>query len=243
MTMKAFTDIETIPDQRPGAFDRYLDKVKPPANYKKPETIDKWMAENAESEAESEFLKTGLSGLHGEICSIAFALDDRDIKFVTRGVNAETEVGLLAEFWSMLQAEIENALDGSSSDRAKAPFVKLQWVGHNLLDFDLRFLLQRSVVNGIRPAYTLPADARHGSDWVFDTMKAWAGWRGYVKQDDLCEALGIVAPDETTKTVGDVDGSQVWSLFRAGEFDTIADYNVLDVWKVREIWRRMTYAT
>lgn len=236
MSMRNYIDLETIPDQRPDAFERYLDQVKPPGNIKKQESIDKWLLENAESKAEEEYRKTGLTGLHGEICSIAFAIENREILSVTRGKNVADEVELITWFWSMLYDEIRT--EAKKSEDARWP--RLEWVGHNLIDFDLRFLKQRSIVNGIEPSINIPADARHGTGHVFDTMKEWAGWRGYVKQDELVEALGIESPD-WAMDLDDIDGSKVWDIYREGDFQLIADYNKLDVWKVREIHRRMTY--
>lgn len=84
MSLRLYTDLESIPDQRPDAFNRYLDRVRPPGNYKKQETIDAWLAENAEAEAEKEYLKTGLNGLHGEICSIAWAIEDAEMNKIGR---------------------------------------------------------------------------------------------------------------------------------------------------------------
>lgn len=234
--MKVYIDIETIPDQRPDAFDRYLDMVKPPGNIKKPESIDKWMLENAESKAEDDYCKTGLDGLHGEICSISFAVDDGGIEAVTRGWNENNdERSLLDMFWFMLVKEIKEK--AKADDDVKWP--RLEWIGHNLLDFDLRFLKQRSMINSIKPGYPIPADARHGSGQAFDTMKEWAGWRGYVKQDELCEVFNIISPAWAGTIT--IDGSQVWDLFKAGEYEKISRYNRLDVWKVREIYKRMMY--
>ena len=120
---------------------------------------------------------------------------------------------------------------------------RLQWIGHNVIDFDLRFLKQRSIVNGIKPAFLVPADARHGGDWVFDTMKEWCGTYGsnrYVKQDDLVDVLGIYTPIWGAPAMN-TDGSQVWNLYKSGQFELISIYNKLDVHKVREIHRRMTW--
>lgn len=231
--MRNYIDLETIPDQRPDAFERYLDAVKPPANYKKQETIDKWLAENAEAAALENYQKTGLNGLHGEICSIAWAFDDDEIRNFTRD-NLLSEAELLQFFFDTLH---------DARKEGEGKYQRVEWIGHNLLDFDLRFLKQRCIVNGIEPQPYIPADARHGSAGVFDTMKEWAGWRGYVKQDELVEALGIEVPDGMVPiSAVELDGSMVWPLFQKGEFDTIAEYNKLDVWKVREIHRRMTYA-
>jgi hypothetical protein len=238
MSIKNYFDMETIPDQRPGAFERYLDQVSPPGNYKKQETIDAWMLENAEAIALQDYCKTGLNGLHGEICSIAFAIEDRDIIAVTRGLDGiETEWDLLDSFWNSLT----NLVRSVTKAREHADWAKLEWIGHNIIDFDLRFLKQRSIVNGIKPPFLVPADARHGGGWVFDTMKEWCGSYGsnrYVKQDELVEVLGIVVPDTIAQ---DIDGGMVWDLFKAGEYETIGEYNKLDVHKVREIHRRMCY--
>ena len=242
MSLKNFFDMETIPDQRPGAFDRYLDQVKPPGNIKKPESIDKWMLENAESAAEELYSKTGLNGLHGEICSISFAIESGDVHGLTRGLDGiESEKVLLNEFWDLL-SEVTRA---QAANKDAAHWAKLFWIGHNVIDFDLRFLKQRSIINGIKPPFLVPADARHGGDWVFDTMKDWCGMYGsqrYVKQDELCEAFGIGKPEWIDDDILTIDGSKVWELYRDGEFGLIREYNRLDVWKVREMYNRMTHA-
>lgn len=230
--IKLYFDIETIPDQRPDAFERYLDKVTPPGNYKKQETIDAWMLENAEAYALQDYCKTGLNGLHGEICSVSWALEDDKASSITRGIEVDNERDLLKTLWNDLHLQAQKYTNTGD-------WIKFCWIGHNVIDFDLRFLKQRSLVNGIKPRYTIPADARHGGDWVFDTMKEWAGWRGYVKQDELVEALGIEVPDMIAQ---EIDGSMVWDLFKAGEYGTIAEYNRLDVHKVREIHKRMVFA-
>jgi hypothetical protein len=178
MTIKFYFDIETIPDQRPGAFDRYLDAVEPPGNYKKQETIDKWLAENAENVALENYLKTGLTGLHGEICSIAWAIGEADIWHLTRMGESETE--LLNAFWEDVYRQVREI----GGDRGNWP--KLEWVGFNCIDFDLRLLKQR-----------------------WDILS--------------------------------IDGSKVWDLYREGEYGLITEYNRLDVYYVRELYRRMTY--
>ncbi|KKK84115.1 hypothetical protein LCGC14_2786580, partial [marine sediment metagenome] len=111
----------------------------------------------------------------------------------------------------------------------------LTWIGHNVIDFDLRFLYQRAAVGGIKPPFLIPTEARHGS-MVYDTMKAWAGWKGYVKQDDLYAALGG-EPHEND----DMDGSQVWDYIKAGRYDEVLAYNKRDVEKLRFNYKRLTW--
>lgn len=232
MSLKTVLDIETIPDQRPGAFERYIELVKPPGNYKKQESIDAWLAENAEAVAEQDYCKTALTGLRGEVCSIAYAIDDGEIQSITRGLhNLDNEYELLDLFWSCLKQDLEKHVKHDSG------WARPLWIGHNIIDFDLRFLYQRSIINGVKMPWNLPVDARHGGDWVFDTMKAWAGWKGYVKLDELVEAFGIELPI-WGDAVSQIDGSNVWELYRNGQFDVIAEYNKLDVWKTREVYKR-----
>jgi hypothetical protein len=236
MSRRIFIDLETIPDQDPGAFDKYLGAVEPPGNIRKPESIDKWFLENAERVALEKFQKTALNGLHGEICSIAWAIDDGEIHNEVRlgGEIHNLESELLEKFWDQLYTELRE-LGGKDGN-----WPKVEWVGHNVIDFDLRFLKQRCIINQVEPHRFIPADARHGTGQVFDTMKEWSGFRGYVKQDDLCDALGIAAP-AWAQHVAATDGSQVWELWRNGDYDLLALYNKLDVFKVREIYKRMHY--
>ncbi len=239
--MRFYFDMETIPDQRSNALQRILETIKPPGNIKKQESIDKWLIDKAPAAAQEKLDKTCLDGLYGEICSVSWAVEDGDIGGVTRGLDGiDSEHDLLTTFWGAMFEDINKELDKDGAvGAAKSPFVKLQWIGHNVIDFDLRFLKQRSIVRGIKPTYLVPADARHGSDYAFDTMKDWAGFRGYVKQDELVEALGIVHPGG--RDVAAIDGSMIAGLYASGQFQLIADYNALDVYKVRELYRRMTH--
>jgi len=192
--MRIFIDLETIPDQKPDAFDRCLAAVKPPGNYKKPETIEAWLEENAHKIATEQLEKTSLDGLHGEICAIGFALGDLPAESYVRH-HGDSEADLLVLFYDYVRKRL---------NKYQFP----QWIGHNLLDFDLRLLKQRTAVNKIpvEKRLFIPADSRHGGDHVFDTMKEWAGWKGYVKQDELATAFGL-------PTKGEFDGSKVWDAW------------------------------
>ena len=204
-----FFDIETVPD---GSIDDpdVVAGVKAPANYKDPEKIAAYI----ESKREDEFRKRALNGLTGQIISIAWALDDEPIEVITQKEGNEGQI--LSSFLA--------AVEGAR---------RVRWIGHNSIEFDLRFLKQRCWINGIKPKVLIPADARHG-DWSYDVMKQWGGWRGYVSQEALYKALG--GPD-----LGDdgTDGSMVYDLHQAGEWDRIAAYNIRDVEKLRYNYSRI----
>ncbi|MBI4523957.1 MAG: ribonuclease H-like domain-containing protein, partial [Deltaproteobacteria bacterium] len=109
------------------------------------------------------------------------------------------------------------------------------FVGHNILDFDLRFIYQRSVINRIKPSRGIPF-ARYRSAPVFDTMHEWTKWgRDSVGLDALAKALGLESPK------ANLDGSHVYDYHRVGRHPEIYEYCCRDVETVRRIYRRMTF--
>jgi len=217
--MNLFIDIETLPDQRPDAFKNILNTVEPPANYKKAESIQKWKDEQGESVAQETYRKTALKGIAGEVLSIAWALDDGEIEGLLR-MPGESEADLLSKFFKSVYRQLDH---GHS---------RLTWIGHNVIEFDLRFIKQRCLVNDVRPSFVIPADAKHGNV-VFDTMREWCGWKGYVSQQALCDAFGIDGKSDMT-------GADVYDEYLAGNYKKILDYNKDDVRIVRELFQRMT---
>lgn len=221
-----YFDMETIPDQREYAKHNILVNLKPPGNIKLEASIQKWREEKAPAAAEEAYQKTGLNGISGEICSIAWAIGDGEISGHIR-MPSESESDLIDAFFEDVIKEVHRDGEGH--------FPRLNWVGHNVIDFDLRFLKQRCIVNDIKPSFVIPADAKHRNGSVFDTMKAWAGWKGFVSQDALCKALGL--PQKAGMT-----GADVWPFYQAGRYQEILDYNKADVHTVRELFRRMSWA-
>ena len=110
------------------------------------------------------------------------------------------------------------------------------FVGHNVLDFDLRFIHQRSIIHQIKPSRELPF-ARFRSAPIFDTMHEWSKWgREHVSLDLLARALDIPSPKEC------LDGSKVYPYYRAGKLAEICEYCKCDVDTVRQVYRRLTFA-
>jgi DNA polymerase elongation subunit (family B) len=175
--------------------------------------------------------KTALNGDFGRILCIGFADEHED------GRSEEGVVGwddrtrtlsvcerdMLVEFWDRMRGFSTNL------DRV---------VGHNLFDFDLKFILKRSVILGVRPTVEL-SFARYRNQPIFDTMYEWERWSpgSRVKLDTLAKALGLRSSKE-----GGVDGGKVYDLFLKGEHEAIRDYCLADVTLTREIYRRMTFA-
>ena len=109
------------------------------------------------------------------------------------------------------------------------------FVGHNILDFDLRFIYQRSVIHQIKPSRDIPF-ARFRNAPIYDTMHEWSKWgREHASLDSLSKALGIPSPKEN------LDGSKVYPYYRAGKLPEIIEYCKRDVESVRAVYKRLTF--
>jgi DNA polymerase elongation subunit (family B) len=109
------------------------------------------------------------------------------------------------------------------------------FVGHNILDFDLRFIYQRSVIHQIKPSRDLPF-ARFRNEPIFDTMQEWSKWgRERASLDLLSKTFGLPSPKEN------LDGSKVYPYYRAGKLAEIVNYCKCDVDSVRQVYRWLTF--
>jgi len=216
MVSTLYLDIETIPDQRPGALEAIRETITPPATYKKPESIAAWMDKNADAEAETKWRKTALDGSRGEICVIGYAINDGP----PDAIHGDSEQIILETFARHL------------AEKGVDPYPII--VGHNVIDFDLRFLWQRSVINGIRPYLDMRIGTRYPVD-VFDTMKSWCGFGNRISLDNLCAALGVESPK------GEITGATVWDHVNAGNIEGVAEYCCHDIIATRECHQKMSF--
>ena len=211
--MKLFIDIETLPDLSDGAKERVRASLKAPANYKNPDAIDKWKDENAEE----SWRKTSFDGGYGSICVVGFAIDDSPAQTII----ANDEASALMQFWE-------------HTNGASKPQEQIEWIGHNLLGFDLPFLWKRNVIHGTKKHIRIPKDARHGAGRAFCTMQAWAGYKDRISLDALAKILGLQSHK------ADFDGSMVYDAWVAGEKEKIAEYCRNDVELTRQIYNRIS---
>ena len=217
-----FLDLETLPTDRQDVRELIAAKVSPPGNISKAETIAKWMEESKPAAVEEAVAKTSLDGTFGRVCVIGWSIDDRITSTV---MSEDNERHVLEEFYDHMNAARLNVFETCV-------------VGHNVSAFDLRFLVQRFMVHGIKPPAVI-ARAAQAKPWesekVFDTMVQWAGTGNRVSLERLCMALGVESP----KT--DIDGSKVAAAVAAGRIADVADYCAGDVMAVRSVWKRMTF--
>lgn len=214
-----FLDIETLPTDRQDVRDYIAASISPPGNISKPETIAKWIAESKPAAIDEAIAKTSLDGAFGRVCVIGWALDDERVQTV-HGLDEPTVLQAFSERIDNLRV------------------FDCTVVGHNVTSFDLRFLVQRYIVNGIKPPAII-ARAAQAKPWeaekVYDTMVQWAGTGNRISLDKLCMALGIDSPK------GDITGATVGQAVADGRLLEVADYCAGDVDAVREVWRRMTF--
>lgn len=216
-----YIDIETLPYQG----NDLKSIIKHPGNISKQETIEKWYLENSDTGSEAH-RKTSFDGLYGQIFSIAWAMNDEDTRVVSTA--SQTEKSMLKSFFSELSKHTDK-----HGQRAEISL----WVGHYITGFDLRFIWQRCVVNGIRPSVNIPYDARPWDSKVFDTKVAWTGasqYSGAGSLDALSKAFGMEGK-------GDIDGSKVYDYWLAGKYKEIEHYNMQDVIKTRELYKKMHF--
>ena len=220
--MNIFLDIETIPEQPEDEARAVIAKtITAPAQMKDPKTIKAWHDGEGKYSGvknaliEEKYRKSALDGGLGQICSIAYK-------------SAESNIGF-SECHDNEKVLIEQSFESiHESLKSRPPF----FVGHNI-EFDLRFLFHRAVILGVRPPFKLNHNGRHDQHY-FDTMREWAGYRGFVSLDAVCKALGLEGK-------GDISGADVWDLYREREFKKISSYNMSDVLMVEQIFNRMTF--
>lgn len=209
-----YVDIESVPSQCPDYRAKVRAGIKPPANYSKPETIAKWMEENAEAATDEAIAKTSFDPACGHIVCIGWAIGDEPAHSVSaHDIAAERRV--LELFFEAL------------------PTMGLaRFIGHYISGFDMRFIINRAIVLGVPIPSIIPRDIKPWSQEIFDTMVAWAGPKGSISQANLAEALGI----DGNKS--DFDGSMVAGAWARGEHERIAAYCRGDIETVRAIHRR-----
>jgi hypothetical protein len=221
--VRIFVDIETLPTQIPAVVERLTAGVRPPANYKSADAIAKWWAENGEAGKAEAVGKTALDGTFGRIACIGWAVDDSAVHVTTAEGGSERDL-LLA--WA---GELTDVVEATLPDPHQWD-TRATWIGHNLQDFDIRFIWQRCRVNRVRLPFRLPLDRYPKGPYLFDTMKEWSGWGKYVKQTDLELAFGLDRTDPLARGGADVATADL--------ADTIAHCRE-DVRLLREIYRRM----
>src|SRR3989344_1140399 len=162
---------------------------------------------------EEYLLSTSLDGAFGQIICIGYAIDDKPAEVIQ-----DDEKEMLTKFWDIAQdAHL--------------------FIGFNVMDFDLRFIYQRSIINKVKTTKNL-SFARYRSDPIFDIMGEWRKWARdpSVSLDTLAKALDL----ESSKDQG-IQGKDIWKVYQNGRINDICDYCKRDVELTRKIYKRMIF--
>lgn len=184
----------------------------------------------APAPTDENHLKTALNGDFGRLLCIGI-IDEFPRGEIERGVIGRDscqdvfhghERIILTEFWQRMKTFRPN-VDGI--------------VGHNIYDFDLKFILKRSIIHGVQPTVEL-SFARYRNQPIYDTMCEWERWSfgSRASLDTLTKALGL----ESSKQDG-INGAQVYPLFCAGAHLIIHDYCLRGVEVTRAVYKRMNF--
>jgi hypothetical protein len=105
------------------------------------------------------------------------------------------------------------------------------------MDFDLPFIVQRSIVRGVRPTVDFYF-GKYRNAPIFDTMRVWDCWKwgGATSLKKLAFALGLECPK-----ADDIDGGKIYDAFCARQFEEIYRYCMRDVKTTRNAWRKMNF--
>jgi hypothetical protein len=158
---------------------------------------------------------TSFDGTFGRIACISYAIDDGPVYSLSGD-----ERKIVQDFWEI------------------AKTVNL-FVGFNVMDFDLRFIYQRSVVLGIKPSIELNF-ARYRSSPIYDVMREWVKWnlQASISLDKLARGLGI-----PSSKGGAIEGKDVAKAYEDGRIKEICEYCEKDVEVTRKIYKRMVFET
>jgi len=159
--------------------------------------------------------KGALDAMTGRVVCVGMLIEDgREAKEITFA--GEDEARIITGFWDALRP----------GDVV---------VGHNVLDFDIRFLQQRSWILGIQPNRTLDTRRYYTAD-VIDTLQLWTNWSGNKKGvtlDALGSALGC------GRKTG--EGARVAEWWAVRDIDSIKKYCREDVQLTYRVFCRLTY--
>ena len=201
---KLYFDIETFRSENPPS----PEEISVPGNYKKPESIQAYIDENIGE----LWNKTALNSLKGQIICIGYAIDDMPAQIIMG-----TEQEIITEFEKIV---MEN--------------VWMDWIGHNIMGFDLPFIYHRAIKFGNKSLRNVVPKERFPKN-VFDTMLMFSGTDFQQRHSlkNICNFLGI----ENSK--GEIDGSKVGELWANGEKEKVADYCKSDVEILRQVYLKI----
>lgn len=159
-------------------------------------------------------VKGALDALTGRVVCVGMLIDD-GAQLEELAITDENEANILTKFWATIR-----------------PTDVI--VGHNVHEFDIPFIRQRSWILGIRPSRTIDLRKFYTAD-VWDSMQVWSNWafKKFVSLDALGTALQC-----GQKSAHGMDVAQWWAI---RDLQAIAQYCLGDVRLTYLVYCKMTY--
>ena len=117
--------------------------------------------------------KAALNAEFGQVLAIGF-MDDNGTSTILTG----DETNILKQFWDRAAVDCHD---------------EVNWIGFNVLEFDLPFLFRRSLLTGVSIPYSCRPDRRYWPSFFVDLMDFWkAGeWKAMISLNRFCKACGL----------------------------------------------------
>lgn len=180
-----------------------------------------------------EYRATALNGMFGRLLCIGYIDEPSDgspLKWGCLGWREASgdfepsEKKILSEWWELV-ADFNPGRD--------------LMIGHNILGFDLPFIIQRSIVQNVRPSVKLPMK-RFQDAPIYDTLQMWKFWGGQGGPSSNLGNLSIALGLESPKEQG-IAGDKVYDAYLEGRFRELYEYCMRDVKATRNVYRRMNF--
>lgn len=211
-------DIETVPLANSMEAPYPLAERQPPSNYRNANAIDAWRERDRETWAQERAKVCSLSPRLGRVLCVGIASRDGGIVHYGRDEGDEREV--LRVFWANMMYHT-----GIHDRMFNLTYKAVTWNG----GWDLRFLLVRSLLNGVVPsvpAHVLQNWAKpYNTEWHTDVKRVLVG-DSITKGEGLDEwATAFGLPGKT----GGWTGASVYPAYLEGRHGDIQDYCQQDV--------------
>lgn len=215
MRMNIVLDIETIPcDEQ---TKQLLPPIEPPSKLEGAD-IEEWNKTALPKLKEKQYIETALDGTFGQvICIGLIVFDYKKDKYSGKVLFGQNESKLLNGFWSTI-AEYQSPL----------------FITHNGLNFDLPFLIKRSIIKEIKPSQQFNL-TRYRTDFVFDTMAVWSNWdyKKSIKLKLLAKVLSVESKSGS--------GADVFAMWSNGKYKDVAEYCFQDVYVTYACFCKMNF--
>lgn len=246
MKLYLVLDIETAPIADEARIDEMREGIKPPATYKKPESIAEWHANHGAEALREKVASTALKGMQGDVIAVGWKLmeinplqenedddswESKEYGFATLQVGPT--VVKVRKNVNPVDSFLREIFDDIESLAKHRP---ITIVGHNLVQFDLPFLWQQAVRYGVRWPNNLPVLPSNFDSRVLDTMLAIVGHRNQISLHDAAKAMRI-------PWVDNIPSADVPDAWKRGDIDAVTEHLTNDVMVTHYIAERLLFTT